>query len=544
MPHTALYRKKRPKRFGEMIGQKHITQTLLHQLQTEQVNHAYLFCGTRGTGKTSAAKIFARAINCLNEVGGEPCNKCRNCESILAERSLDVAEIDAASNNGVENIRDLRDEVKYLPSEMKYKVYIIDEVHMLSTNAFNALLKTLEEPPPHVIFILATTDPQKIPVTILSRCQRYDFRRIAAMDIVNTLKKYMDEENIKYEDGAMEYIAYHSDGAMRDALSLLDQCISIGDLLSLKNVKEILQAVDREKLFDFTDALTNCNGKKVMEIIDSAMKEGRDISQFAADLVRHFRDVLVVQISGGDDFSAETTEKLKTQGKNISSERLILYINTFSETIREMKFAPHLRTAFEVTALKLCVPQEVREVIVKEVVVKEVVERVSSKNTLDQEPEIETSVINDEIVNDDTTKESEVFEQSSNDSDVIDKVVSNWGKLCKILPMPLRSWCANAKVEKDNGLIKIICDNETSVSLIKGKQSVIREKIADNFNLSTPPNLAFEAREGYNVSGKISVKSPSERNTTQKMESAPAVQDEWSSFGQALVEEAGDDSPF
>ncbi|MCL2262445.1 MAG: DNA polymerase III subunit gamma/tau, partial [Defluviitaleaceae bacterium] len=359
MPYTALYRKKRPRTFKEIVGQPHIKRALINQLAAGQVSHAYLFCGTRGTGKTSAAKIFARAVNCLAPQEGEPCNECELCVNILAERCLDVAEIDAASNNGVENIRDLRDEVKYLPNMGRYKVYIVDEVHMLSTSAFNALLKTLEEPPAHVIFILATTDPQKIPATILSRCQRYDFRRISAEQMVGALRGYLQSEGVAFEDDALDYIAYHSDGAMRDALSLLDQCISTEDALTVEKVRDLLGAVDKARLFEFTDALAAQNTAQIIEIISTAMNDGRDVGQFAADLVRHFRDVLVAGLTDGGEFSAQAAAKFKEQAARIPQELLMRYIVAFSEVQREMRFAPHKRTAFEVCALNICMPQSI-----------------------------------------------------------------------------------------------------------------------------------------------------------------------------------------
>lgn len=354
MPYTALYRKKRPRTFKEIIGQQHIKRALLNQLVAGQVSHAYLFCGTRGTGKTSAAKIFARAVNCTAPLDGEPCNTCELCKNILAERCLDVAEIDAASNNGVDNIRDLREEVKYLPTMGRYKVYIVDEVHMLSSGAFNALLKTLEEPPEHVIFILATTDPQKIPATILSRCQRYDFRRISAAQMTVALQGYLTEENRTFQPDALEYIAYHSDGAMRDALSLLDQCLAAGGELTLETVRDVLGAVDRARLFDFADALFEKDTARVIETVSQAMDDGRDEARFAADLVRHFRDVLVTGLDGGG-FSAD--EKYKEQAARIPRDFLMMCINAFSEVQREMRFAPHKRTAFEVCALKICMPE-------------------------------------------------------------------------------------------------------------------------------------------------------------------------------------------
>ncbi|MCL2217672.1 MAG: DNA polymerase III subunit gamma/tau [Defluviitaleaceae bacterium] len=521
MPHTALYRKKRPRAFREIVGQPHIVRTLENQLLAKQINHAYLFCGTRGTGKTSAAKILARAINCLAPAGAEPCNTCELCESILKERCLDVAEIDAASNNGVDNIRDLRDEVKYLPTQGRYKVYIVDEVHMLSPNAFNALLKTLEEPPAHVVFILATTDPQKIPATILSRCQRYDFRRISPADIVETLKGYLREESLEFEDSALEYIAYHSDGAMRDALSLLDQSLSMDSGgVSLLNVREMLGAVDRAILFEFTDALANNDSGAIMSIISQAMDEGRDVSQFASDLVRHFRDVLVAGLTETGDFSSEMTLRLKAQSKSIPGGRLMECINAFSETLREMRFAPHMRTAFEVCALKLCMPATLPPTQ------GEIAVASPSKNQLSAPPADKTALPS----------------KPSAPSDALGEIVSDWGKLCRSLPMPLRSWCGRCGVEAEAGMLKIICDNDATITLIKSKQTIVREALADCFNLTTPPNLAFEVREGYNK-GAVEPMRPIE---AQREEVKPRIQpneklleadtpNDWASFGQAVV---------
>ena len=258
MSYTALYRKYRPNVFSGVVGQDPIVKTLKNQMKTGRVSHAYLFCGTRGTGKTSTAKIFARAINCLHPTAeGEPCNQCRLCQEILAGRSVNVMEIDAASNNSVDNIREIREEVKYPPTEGVYKVYIIDEVHMLSNSAFNALLKTLEEPPAHVVFILATTDPQKVPPTILSRCQRFDFRRITAEDIAHTLMRYLAEEGLSATEDAVRYVAQLADGSLRDSLSILDQCLAFysGEEVTLEKVQDVVGAVDQTVFFDMVDAL-------------------------------------------------------------------------------------------------------------------------------------------------------------------------------------------------------------------------------------------------------------------------------------------------
>ena len=520
--HTALYRKKRPKTFADLVGQPHVVRALSNQLETGQLSHSYLFCGTRGTGKTSAARIFARAVNCLNPADGGPCNACENCQNILSDRSLDVIEIDAASNNSVDNIRDLREEVRYTPTQCQYKVYIIDEVHMLSTSAFNALLKTLEEPPAHVIFILATTDPQKIPATILSRCQRYDFKRITATDMVATMGRYLEAEGTEYETAALEQIAYHSDGAMRDALSLLDQCLAIGTSgATLANVLSLLGAVDRSVLFEFTDAIGSYDSGKILEIIDGAMTEGRDVAQFTSDLVRHFRDVLVASQGAELDLSEQIKERLREQGSKLSADRLIGFIRAFSETLRELKFVPHMRTALEVCALKLCSPgvdtdggtsqvnsgeleglisriakleKKVAEARAIPAPISVPVERVPIA-----EPKEEVQIATNEPPS--APSPTPVASGSGGLSpQLLEEIKSNWRNLCNGLPPMVRSMLIRCELEAEGGTLNIVCDNESEAKILKDKNRplLIREALAERFNLSTPPNLAFIVRESYN----------------------------------------------
>ncbi len=360
MSYTALYRKLRPRIFEDVIGQNHIIKTLKNQIQTNRVSHAYLFCGTRGTGKTSTAKIFAKAINCMDNKNGEPCGECTTCKNI--GRNINLIEIDAASNNGVDNIRDIREEVKYMPTEGKFKVYIIDEVHMLSTGAFNALLKTLEEPPAHVIFILATTEVQKIPATILSRCQRFDFKRISINDMVTQIKKYMADENIEADENALRYIARVSDGAMRDALSILDQCIAFyfGEKITLEKVQEVLGSVDNNVFFELTEAIMNFDSRSCIKIIDDIILNGRDISQFNTEFIAHLRNLLVVK-SLSDvkalDMSIENYESMKVLADKIQPNNLIHYINILSAAQSQMRFASNPRIVFEIASIKLCNPE-------------------------------------------------------------------------------------------------------------------------------------------------------------------------------------------
>ena len=299
MSYTALYRKFRPSEFSDVKGQDHIVTTLKNQINADRIGHAYLFCGTRGTGKTTVAKIFAKAVNCEHPVDGNPCGECASCRAIAAGTSMNVIEIDAASNNGVDNIREIRDEVAYSPTEGKYKVYIIDEVHMLSIGAFNALLKTLEEPPSYVIFILATTEAHKIPITILSRCQRYDFRRITVETIADRLRELTEKEQVEVEDKALTYIAKAADGSMRDALSLLDQCIAfyLGQTLTYENVLDVLGAVDTEVFSRLLRNVLKRDIPKVMDTVDELIMQGRELSQLAADFTWYLRNLLLAKTS-------------------------------------------------------------------------------------------------------------------------------------------------------------------------------------------------------------------------------------------------------
>ena len=289
--HKALYRVYRPKTFGDVVGQEHIVKTLKNQIKNNNIGHAYLFSGTRGTGKTSTAKIFARAVNCLNPINEEPCNECEICIDTLNDNIMDIVEIDAASNNSVDDIRELRESVKYTPSKAKYKVYIIDEVHMLSQGAFNALLKTLEEPPSYVIFILATTEPHKIPATILSRCQRFDFKRVSSKDIASRMSYICKKENIEAEEKALSLIARNSQGALRDALSILDQCMSFGnEKIEYNDVIELLGTVNIDELFELSQSIIDENTKKSLEILNEFIIWGKDIRNLINDLIDHFRN--------------------------------------------------------------------------------------------------------------------------------------------------------------------------------------------------------------------------------------------------------------
>ncbi|MDR0923153.1 MAG: DNA polymerase III subunit gamma/tau [Hungatella sp.] len=363
MSYTALYRKWRPPSFSDVKGQDHIVQTLKNQIVSERIGHAYLFCGTRGTGKTSIAKIFAKAVNCEHPADGSPCGECQTCKNIAAGASLNVVEIDAASNNGVENIREIREEVQYPPTEGKYRVYIIDEVHMLSTGAFNALLKTLEEPPSYVIFILATTEVQKIPVTVLSRCQRYDFKRITVETIVEHLKGLTAAEHIQVEDRALTYIAKAADGALRDALSLLDQCIAFhyGELLTYDNVLEVLGAVDITVFGTMFRAIAESRTKDCITCLEEMVIQGRELGQFVIDFIWYLRNLLILKsVDHAEnllDMSTENQNLLKEDSKLTDNDTLLRYIRVFSDLSNQLRYAFQKRVLIEVALIKLTRPQ-------------------------------------------------------------------------------------------------------------------------------------------------------------------------------------------
>lgn len=363
MSYTALYRKFRPSEFQDVKGQDHIVTTLKNQILADRIGHAYLFCGTRGTGKTTVAKIFARAVNCEHPEDGSPCGKCASCRTIASGNSMNVIEIDAASNNGVDNIREIREEVAYSPSEGRYKVYIIDEVHMLTPGAYNALLKTLEEPPSYVIFILATTEAHRIPVTIASRCQRYDFRRITTETIAARLRELMDEEKVEAEDRALMYVAKMGDGSMRDALSLLDQCIAfyLGQKLTYDHVLEVLGAVDVEVFGSFFRKICAQDLTGLVRELEEIILKGRELTQFVTDFIWYLRNLLMLKSDQGMeemlDVSSEHLALMKEETALADMDTLMRYIRVFSELSGQLRYATQKRVMTEIALIRLCRPQ-------------------------------------------------------------------------------------------------------------------------------------------------------------------------------------------
>jgi len=363
MSYQALYRQWRPLDFDEVIGQKHITVPIKNQIKSKSIGHAYVFSGTRGTGKTSTAKVFARAVNCLNNTDGNPCNKCANCLSILDDQYIDVIEMDAASNNSVDDIRELREHIKFAPSNGSYKVYIIDEVHMLSTGAFNALLKTLEEPPSYILFILATTEVHKIPQTILSRCQRYDFKRVSQQDVYTRLAHICDKLEVTYESEALQLIIQKSDGAVRDSLSSLDQCLSINNnILNVVDVIEMLGLVEKQQILDLVRYMSRGQSSEALWLIHEILASGKDINQFVSSIIDVYRDLLIVKLINENhqlliNASQEYIETLIEISKPFTEPQITRGINAFIELSRTVKYAQNQRAVLEATIVKVLHPE-------------------------------------------------------------------------------------------------------------------------------------------------------------------------------------------
>lgn len=500
--HKALYRVYRPKTFEDVVGQEHIVKTLKNQIRNSNIGHAYLFSGTRGTGKTSTAKIFARAVNCLNSIDEEPCNECEICVDTLNDNIMDIVEIDAASNNSVDDIRELRESVKYTPSKAKYKVYIIDEVHMLSQGAFNALLKTLEEPPSYVIFILATTEPHKIPATILSRCQRFDFKRVSSKDIANRMAYICEKENIQAEEKALSLIARNSQGALRDALSILDQCMSFGnEMIEYDDVIELLGTVNIDELFELSQAIIDENTKKTLQILNEFIIWGKDIRNLINDLIDHFRNLMVCKVSKDLDeiisLPEESIERLKEQSKTININDLIRILNILSETQDSMKSSSNTRILAEVTMMKIAQPMfdESKESLIKRIEnLEQIIESGNIKVVTVQNEHESSSNNKNQKINNQEEKQDIIYEEVK--SEDVKLVESSWKKIIqKIKDDKKPSIYALLKevssfYVKENSLFIIFNDNFSfarsrlsSEETIKYVEQVIREVLNRSFHL-------------------------------------------------------------
>ena len=487
MSYTALYRKFRPDCFEDVKGQEHIVTTLRNQIKAERIGHAYLFCGTRGTGKTSVAKIFAKAVNCEQPVDGSPCGECAACRAIAAGASMNVIEIDAASNNGVDNIREIVDEVSYSPAEGKYKVYIIDEVHMLSIGAFNALLKTLEEPPSYVIFILATTEVHKIPITILSRCQRYDFKRITIDTITNRLHELMEVEQIEVEDKALRYISKTADGSFRDALSLLDQCIAFhfGKNLTYDKVLDVLGAVDTEVFSRLLGHVLEKDVPGCIALLEEIVMQGRELTQFVTDFTWYLRNLLLVNTSDASavediiDVSSDNLARLKCEAQEVDSDTIMRYIRIFSELSGQIKYAAQKRIMIEIALIKLCRPS-------METDTASLLERVRT-----MEDKLEKGVVAMPAAGYAAPSQNNVEASALADRPKLPKaipedvkmIVNKWHTVVGETSMPMKQYLKNARLSLggDNKLMIVVEDGVASDYFLKqeGHKELLEKTISD-----------------------------------------------------------------
>ncbi|OGO85814.1 MAG: hypothetical protein A2Y24_00285 [Clostridiales bacterium GWE2_32_10] len=508
MSYKALYRKYRPQNFDEVIGQEHVTETLKNQIKSGRVSHAYLFCGIRGTGKTSVAKIFAKAVNCPDSIEGNPCLKCEICNEISSGSSMNAIEIDAASNNGVDNIREIREEVKYVPTKGKYKVYIIDEVHMLSTSAFNALLKVLEEPPSHVIFILATTEAQKIPATILSRCQRFDLKRIPIKSIAGALANVTLKEEIKVEEKALNYIASLSDGSMRDALSLLDQIVAFSgdEKVTHKMVLDIIGTVDNKM---FADIIKNINEKNIsncIEQINEIYLNGKDMKQFVSQMVEFLRNLLIVSsIHDSEDIldmSTESVEELKQLTQIVSYDKILEYINEFAALESKIKYDSQPKITVEITLIRLA-SLEVR-VRMSEVPNEKKVEQVKKQSV--------KKIIDKALPED------------------IKQGIKMWKDIKEACANPLKSMLVDTEAKYyNNKSYCIVCSDNIIKSYMEKNINVIKNKIEDI--LKKEYNIKLMTKEEYENEMRNSNESSENEEPNKDDEDMKNVEEFFNKFG-------------
>ncbi len=483
MSYTALYRKFRPDTFLDVKGQDHIVTTLKNQIKANRIGHAYLFTGTRGTGKTTVAKIFAKTVNCENPTEEGPCGECQICRAIAAGASMNVIEIDAASNNGVDNIREIVDEVSYSPAQGKYKVYIIDEVHMLSIGAFNALLKTLEEPPSYVIFILATTEVHKLPITILSRCQRYDFKRISIDTITSRMQELVSAEKVQVEERALKYIAKTADGSMRDALSLLDQCIAfhLGAELTYDKVLDVLGAVDTEVFSRLLRYVLDKDVLGCVSLLEEIIMQGRELTQFVTDFTWYLRNLMLVQSSDNledvIDMSTDNLSRLKEEAQMVSMNQILRYIRIFSELSGQIRYAAQKRILVEIALIKLCKPSM----------------ETSSDALLERIREVEDKLENGVVIaaSEDGVQQTPAVQAEKPKIQMpkaipedIKAIVGSWQTIVGSTEYPMKAYLKNARLSLggDNRLQVVLEDGQPSDHFTEHPENKARlEKIISDF---------------------------------------------------------------
>lgn len=467
MSYTALYRKFRPDNFDDVKGQDHIVTTLKNQIKAGRIGHAYLFTGTRGTGKTTVAKILAKAVNCEHTTDGSPCGECEICRNISQGASMNVIEIDAASNNGVDNIREIVEEVSYSPAEGKFKVYIIDEVHMLSIGAFNALLKTLEEPPSYVIFILATTEVHKIPITILSRCQRYDFRRISIDTIADRMRQLMDVEQVDIEEKALRFVAKMADGSLRDGLSLLDQCIAfhLGEKLTYDKVLDVLGAVDTGVFSRLLRSILDQDVLGCVDLLEEILMQGRELTQFVTDFTWYLRNLMLAKASDDVedviDISSENLAKLKDEAEMVEMDQVIRYIRVFSELSGQIRYATQKRVLIEIALIKLCKPaMEIKD--------DSLLDRIRAvEDRLEQGAFVTAPVTGGAPVEPKAPVVRPVYTKAL--SEEVRAAVSKWAAICADAPNPMKTYLrgAHPSVNESGRLLLVFEDGVASDYFMK-----------------------------------------------------------------------------
>ncbi|MDM8534421.1 DNA polymerase III subunit gamma/tau [Clostridiaceae bacterium HSG29] len=439
MSHLALYRKFRPLVFDDVVGQDNVVNTIKNQVLNNSFGHAYLFSGIRGTGKTTIAKIFARSINCLNKEDANPCNECNICKSIINGSSIDIIEMDAASNNGVDDIREINENVMFAPSNAKYKVYIIDEVHMLSKGAFNALLKTLEEPPEYVVFLLATTEPNKIPDTILSRCQRYDLKRVSSNDIFKRLVKILNELNTEYDDEALNLIVSKSEGSVRDSLSILDQCLSYEKLLSYDLVVDILGIIEIEILNNLVKTIIDENVNGAIELVNESFNKGKDIKQFVESVLNYFRNLLIVKMHSDATKLVNSSDSqyafYKEYSEKIEITEILRILNIFIELEKNVKWSAHSKILFEMAIVKIFNNEydfSIETLIQKIKKLEDKINLLELGKIVIKEKEIEAPI--SQAVKYETSESIEKFIEEGSKLDInIDEILSKWNEVLKII---------------------------------------------------------------------------------------------------------------
>lgn len=493
MSYTALYRKYRPTDFSDVVGQEHITKTLASQLSSGKIFHAYLFTGTRGTGKTTCAKILAKAVNCHNLQNGDPCGECEACKAISGGEVMDIVEIDAASNNSVDNIRELREQLQFTPANAKYRVYIIDEVHMLTISAFNALLKTLEEPPKHVIFVLATTEVHKLPATILSRCQRFDFKRIEPKKICERIKKIADNEDFTVTDNAAYMIASIADGGMRDALSLLDLCVAADKNITEDIVTKVAGLSGEEYLLKLADAINSGNASSALALVNELYNNSVDMLRLLNELISHFRNLLVVKTVKGENkpivCSTDHLERLENQSQNFSLSDIIRIMRLLQDTTAKMQVG-NRRSEMELVLIKLCSPEICSdfESLAARVAALEKGEEaipktqnipVRKKELSKEEPQIEESQIEQPEIPEEIfeSKPIDVAESTVKDGKLETAVWKNiLSELSRSAPL-ISGILSDSSAYINNQFLLIDTENTQFAELINGKNNIYREKL-------------------------------------------------------------------